>query len=51
MTGLICRSQAKSTQVKVKSKLLASEKSGLIMQTREEILAEFKDELRRDGKL
>ena len=36
---------------KVKSKLLASEQSGLITLTREEILAEFKDELRRDGKL
>ncbi|MHA1538293.1 MAG: ribbon-helix-helix domain-containing protein [Alphaproteobacteria bacterium] len=35
----------------IRAKLIASEQSGFIDQTRDEILSEFKDEARRDGKL
>ena len=35
----------------IRAKLIEAEQSGFIDQNRGEILAEFKDELRRDGKI
>ena len=52
VNDLIRKARAQQSEVEaIRAKLIQSEQSGFITQTREEILAEFKNELRRDGKL
>ena len=52
VNDLIRKARAQQSEVEaIRAKLIQSEQSGFIAQTREEILAEFKNELRRDGKL
>lgn len=52
VNDLIRKARAQQNEIEViRAKLIKSEQSGFITQTREEILAEFKDELRHNGKL
>jgi len=52
VNDLIRKARSKQDEIEyIRSKLIKSEQSGFIDQDRHEILAEFKDELRRDGKL
>ena len=52
VNDLIRKARAQQSEIEaIRAKLIKSEQSGFIAQTREEILAEFKDELRHDGKL
>ena len=52
VNDLIRKARAQQSEVEaIRAKLIKSEQSGFITQTREEILAEFKNELRHDGKL
>ncbi|MEE9491793.1 MAG: CopG family transcriptional regulator [Gammaproteobacteria bacterium] len=52
VNDLIRRARAKQEEIDfICAKLIESEKSGFINQTRDEVLTEFKDELRHDGKL
>jgi antitoxin ParD1/3/4 len=52
VNDLIRKARAQQSEVEaIRANLIQSEQSGFITQTREEILAEFKNELRRDGKL
>lgn len=52
VNDLIRKARAQQSEVEaIRAMLIKSEQSGFITQTREEILAEFKDELRRNGKL
>ena len=52
VNDLIRKARAQQSEVEaIRAKLIQSEQSGFITQNRKEILAEFKNELRRDGKL
>ena len=52
VNDLIRRARGKQEEIDfIRAKLIKSEKSGFINQTRDEILTEFKDELLHDGKL
>jgi len=52
VNDLIRKARAQQNEIEaIRAKLIKAENSGFIDQNREEILAEFKDELRRDGKL
>ena len=52
VNDLIRKARAQQSEIEaIRAKLIKSEQSGFITQTREEILAEFKNELRHDGKL
>jgi len=52
VNDLIRKARVKQNEIEIiRAKLIKSEHSGFINQTREEILAEFKDELRNNGKL
>ena len=52
VNDLIRKARAQQSEIDaIRAKLLRAESSGFIDQNREEILEEFKDELRRDGKL
>jgi antitoxin ParD1/3/4 len=52
VNDLIRKARAQQSEIElIRAKLMASEKSGFINQTREEIRAEFKAELRRNGEL
>jgi len=52
VNDLIRKARAKQGEIEfIRTKLIKSENSGFISQSREEILTEFKDELRHDGKL
>jgi len=52
VNDLIRKARARQSEVEsIRAKLIKSEQSGFITQTREEILAEFKTELRCDGKI
>lgn len=50
--NLIRRDKEHRTELEaIRAKLIRAEQSGFIDQSRADMLAEFKDELRRDGKL
>lgn len=52
VNDLIRKARNQEAEIEIiRAKLMASEQSGFIDQTRDEILTEFKDEARRDGKL
>ena len=52
VNDLIRRARAKQGKIEyIRTKLIKSEKSGFSDQSKEEILAEFKDELRHEQKL
>jgi antitoxin ParD1/3/4 len=52
VNDLIRKARAQQNEIEmIRAKLIQSEQSGFITQTREEILAEYKDELRHNGKL
>ncbi len=52
VNDLIRKARAYEDEIElIRTKLVQSEQSGFVTQTREEILAEFKDELRQNGKL
>ncbi len=52
VNDLIRKARVQQSEIEmIRAKLINSEQSGFITQTREEILAEFKDELRHNGKL
>ena len=52
VNDLIRKARAKQGEIEfIRAKLKKSEKSGFISQSSKEILTEFKDELRHDGKL
>ena len=52
VNDLIRKARAKQGEIEfIRAKLIKSENSGFISQSSEEILTEFKDELRHDGKL
>ncbi len=52
VNDLIRKARAEQNEIEIiRAKLIKSEQSGFITQTREEILAEFKDELRHNGRL
>ncbi len=52
VNDLIRKARAQQSEIElIRAKLMASEKSGFTNQTREEIRAEFKAELRRNGEL
>ncbi len=52
VNDLIRKERVKQNEIEIiRAKLIKSEYSGFINQTREEILSEFKDELRNNGKL
>jgi len=52
VNDLIRKARAKQGEIEfIRTKLIKSEKGGFISQSSEEILTEFKDELRHDGKL
>ncbi len=52
VNDLIRKARAEQNEIEIiRAKLIESEQSGFITQTREEILAEFKAELRHDGSL
>jgi antitoxin ParD1/3/4 len=52
VNDLIRKARAQQSEIElIRAKLMASEKSGFINQTSEEIRAEFKAELRRNGEL
>ena len=52
VNDLIRKARAEQNEIEIiRTKLIESEKSGFITQTREEILAEFKAELRHNGSL
>ncbi len=52
VNDLIRKARAQQNEIEaIRAKLIKAENSGFIDQNREEILKEFKDELRRDGKL
>ncbi len=52
VNDLIRRARGKQEELDfIRAKLIKSERSGFVNQTRDEILTEFKDELLHDGKL
>jgi len=52
VNDLIRKARVKQSEIElIRAKLIQSENSGFISQSSKEILAEFKDELRNDGKL
>ncbi|MCF6252455.1 MAG: type II toxin-antitoxin system ParD family antitoxin [Methylococcaceae bacterium] len=52
VNDLIRKARAAQNEIEIiRAKLIKSEQSGFISQTREEILAEFKEELRQNGHL
>ena len=52
VNDLIRKARAQQSKIEmIRAKLIKSEKSGFITQTGEEMLTEFKDELRHNGKL
>jgi len=52
VNDLIRKARAKQGKIEfIRAKLIESEDSGFTSQSSEEILTEFKDELRQDGKL
>ncbi len=52
VNDLIRRARANQNEVEmIRARLIKSENSGLISQTAEEIKAEFKEELKRNGEL
>ena len=52
VNDLIRKARVEQNEIEIiRAKLIKSEQNGFINQTREEILAEFKDELRHNGKL
>ncbi|MFI3119773.1 MAG: CopG family transcriptional regulator [Methylococcaceae bacterium] len=52
VNDLIRRARANQNEVEmIRARLIKSENSGLITQTAEEIKAEFKEELKRNGEL
>ena len=52
VNDLIRKARAQQNEIEmIRAKLIKSEQSGFITQTGEEMLAEFKDELRHNGKL
>jgi antitoxin ParD1/3/4 len=52
VNDLIRKARAQQSEIEaIRARLIKSEQSGFVTQTREEILAEFKNELRRDGKI
>ena len=52
VNDLIRKARAKQGEVElIRAKLIQSEKSGFSSQSSDEILTEFKEELRHDGKL
>jgi antitoxin ParD1/3/4 len=52
VNDLIRKARAQQDEIElIRTRLIMSEKSGFINQTTEEIRAEFKDELRRNGEL
>ncbi len=52
VNDLIRKARAKQEEINfIRGKLIKAENGGFINQTRDEILKEFKDELRHDGKL
>ena len=52
VNDLIRKARAKQGEIEIiRAKLIQSEKNGFSSQSSEEILTEFKDELRHDGKL
>lgn len=52
VNDLIRRARANQNEIEmIRSRLIKSENSGLITQTAEEIKAEFKEELKRNGEL
>ncbi len=52
VNDLIRRARANQNEIEmIRAKLIKSENSGLITQTAEEIKAEFKEELKRNGEL
>ena len=52
VNDLIRKARAQQSEVEaIRAKLIQSEQSGFITQNRKEILAEFKNEVRRDGKV
>lgn len=52
VNDLIRKARTQQSEIElIRAKLIASEKSGFINQTVEEIRAEFKEELRRNGEL
>lgn len=52
VNDLIRKARAQQNEVEaIRARLIKSEQSGFITQAREEILAEFKNELRHNGKI
>ena len=52
VNDLIRRARGKQKEIDfIRAKLIKSERSGFVNQTRDEMLTEFKDELLHDGKL
>jgi antitoxin ParD1/3/4 len=52
VNDLIRKARTKQEEIDfIRAKLIKSESSSFVAQTKEEILTEFKDELRRNGKL